>query len=191
MISHYQHFKFNKGFILLPVVFTLTILAVVAYLLSREGAINAGNVNREQQQDNALYIARAGYNHAVWQLNRQNCTGYADIPDTTLGENSYLAEFTDTIGTTLTAGSPANIKVTGIHDMGAIYTINRYREKIYQFPTQQLILQPGAASGKDAYLWYPGTTNNYGSVRETWVSTKSNDRTVALYHLIWDLYRAG
>ncbi|MCF6251584.1 MAG: DNRLRE domain-containing protein [Methylococcaceae bacterium] len=170
----------QSAFILLPVVLTLAILASVAYLLSRESAINAGNVNREQQQDTALYVAQAGYNHAIWYLNRQNCTGYSDIPTHNLGNQNYLAAFTDTNGTTLTAGSPTNIKVVGTLANGTSYTLLRNREKVYQNPIT-LVLQPDAASGKDAYLWYPGTTNNYGSARETWVSTMSNDKTVALY----------
>jgi len=168
MISHYQHFKFNKGFILLPVVFTLTILAAVAYLLSREGAINAGNVNREQQQNNALYIAQAGYQHAVWRLNRQNCTGYSDIPVTGLGGHSYLAEFTDITGIALTAGSPVNIKVVGIYANGASYTISRNREKVYQYPFTTVTLQLGADPGKDAAmhaLWVIQGLN-YGNYKQ-------------------------
>ncbi len=157
--------KNQRAFILLPVIFTLTILAAVAYLLSREGAVNAGNVNREQQQDSALYIAQAGYQHAVWWLNRQNCTGYADIPDTSFGSHSYLAEFTDITGATITAGSPVNIKVVGSYANGASYTISRNRVKIYQYPLTTVTFQLGTDSGKDATIFanYFSLSKNYGN----------------------------
>ena len=156
--------KKQRAFILLPVILTLTILAAVAYLLSREGAINAGNVIREHQQDSALYVAQAGYNHAVWQLNRQNCTGYADIPDTTLGDHSYLAEFTDTTGTVLTAGSPANIKVVGTLANGASYTLSRDREKIY-YPPTTMTLQLGTDPGKDTMIDSFYNLRNHGDYK--------------------------
>ncbi len=165
--------KNQRAFILLPVIFTLTILAAVAYLLSREGAVNAGNVNREQQQDSALYIAQAGYQHAVWWLNRQNCTGYADIPDTSFGSHSYLAEFTDITGATITAGSPVNIKVVGSYANGASYTINRNREKVYQYPFTTIALQLGTDPGKDAALhaFFFYTDLNYGNYKQEVSST--------------------
>jgi len=164
-----KHSTNQHGFILLPVILTLTILAAIAYQLNREGAINTGNVNREHKQDTALYIAQAGYNHAIWKINRQNCLGYTDIPDTTFAGHNYLASYTDTTGTTLTAGSPANIKVVGTSANGNSYTINRHREKIYQFPIQQIVFQPDSSSGIDTYLYEWKKTWNYGQSTTLWV----------------------
>lgn len=160
--------KKQCAFILLPVILTLTILAAVSYLLSREGAINAGNVNREHEQDAALYVAQAGYNHAVWKLNRHNCTGFTDIPVTSIGSHSYLAAFTDTTGTALTAGSPANIKVTGTLANGTSYTILRNREKVYQYPITSVTLQLGTAAGKDAAIhsFFLFKNYNYGNYKQ-------------------------
>lgn len=163
----------NKGFLLLPVVLTLAILAAVAFLLTREGAMNAGLVKREQQQDTALYAAKAGLNHAMWTLNRQNCTGYTDIPSTNFGDHNYLASYTDTNGTTLAAGSPANIKVVGTEANGASYTIQRYREKVYQTTLATLELQPDAAAGKDTYLSSWKSTWNYGVSGSIWADSES------------------
>jgi hypothetical protein len=162
MIQQFPQFKPNKGFILLPVVFTLTILAAVAYLLSREGAINAGNVNREQQQDTALYIAQAGYNRAIWHLKRQDCTGYTDIATTSFGDHSYKVTFTDATGATLTAGSPVNIKVKGTHASGVSYTINRYQIKFYGPQITMPPLHPDATEGIDTWVTANQPTNNYG-----------------------------
>jgi hypothetical protein len=156
MMHHSQSFKLKNGFILLPVVFTLTILAAVAYLLSREGAINAGNVNREQQQDAALYVAQAGYNHAIWQLNQANCSDYSDLINVNFGSNRYNATITPT------SGSPVNIGVTGVHAQGANYTINRDAVTLYQSPPLELTLQPGAAEMKDTFIDAFKSTWNHG-----------------------------
>lgn len=150
-MQNYQAINRNKGFILLPVVLTLAILASIAYLLSRESAINVGNINREQQQDTALYIAQAGYNHALWQLNQQNCTGY-NIPTTSFAHASYSTTITDTTGSILTAGSPVNIQIVSALADGASYSINRFREKIYQYPYTTVTLQLGTDPGKDAMI---------------------------------------
>ncbi len=180
MSLHYRHLKFNKGIILLPVVFTLTILATVAYLLSYEGAINAGNVNREQQQNTALYVAQAGYNHAVWQLKNNNCTGYTDIPATSFAQYRYLATFTDALGATVTAGSPVNIKIDVKRPLvdKVIYSINRYQVKLYKSSasSQELILQPDGADGKDTWITFESPTNNYGATSQMTISTAGNNR---------------
>jgi hypothetical protein len=175
MMHHSQSFKLKNGFILLPVVFTLTILAAVAFLLSREGSINAGNVNREQQQDAVLYIAQAGYNHAIWHLKQKECTGYTDIVTTTFGDHSYKATFTDATGATLTAGSPVNIKVTGTHANGASYTINRKQIKLLGSQTE-LPLQPDATEGKDTWVTSASPTNNYGATSQITITTDGNNR---------------
>lgn len=170
-----QYVNLNKGFILLPVILTLTILASVAYLLSSEGTMNAGNVNREHQQDSALYVAQAGYNHAVWQLNRKNCSAYTDIAATNLGVNSYLANITDTDGTSITSGSPVNINVEGTERNGVSYTFNRYQEKVYQYPTQQVVIQPDGSAGKDTYIYMWKKTWNYGLATSLWVKNDFAD----------------
>jgi hypothetical protein len=178
MISYQQHFKFNKGFILLPVVFTLTILAAIAYLLSREGAMNAGNVNREQQQNSALYVAQAGYNHSLWQLKKNNCTGYTDVPATAFAEYSYLASFTDASGATISAGSPVNIKVEVRRPpVGKIiYSINRYQVKLYKSSSQELVLPPNVAVGEDTWVTSQSPSNNYGATSQMQITTEGNNR---------------
>ena len=174
----------SRGFILIPVILTLTLLAAIAFMLSRQGAINAGGVVREHQPDVARYVAEAGMNNTIWQANAANCTGYTDLTDVSLGEHSYTTTITPT------TGSPVAINAVGTHSQGVSYSIQRDLVNVYQPPTT-LVIQPDAANGKDAYLWYPSTTDNYGSVRETWVSTMSNDKTVALYEFDLGAVPAG
>jgi hypothetical protein len=180
MSLHQLHCKFNKGIILLPVVFTLTILAAVAYLLSYEGAINAGNASREQQQNAALYVAQAGYNHAIWQLKKNQCTGYTDIPATSFAQYSYLVTLTDTLGATVTEGSPVNIKVDVKRPLvdKVIYSINRSQVKLYKSSTasQELVLQPDGTDGKDTWVTSGSPTNNFGAASQTTFTTTGNNK---------------
>ena len=76
MIGRAVSSKQHQGFILLAVVLTLTVLAALAFMLSRQSAINAGGVVREHQPDVVRYVAEAGLSHALWQVNNANCSGY-------------------------------------------------------------------------------------------------------------------
>lgn len=153
----------NRGFILIPVILTLTLLAAIAFMMSRQGAINAGGVVREHQPEIARYVAEAGLNHALWQANASSCTGYTDLTGVPLGQHSYTTTITPT------TGSPVAIKAVGTHTQGASYTYNRDQVKIYQFPNQQTVLQPGVTAGQDTYLYEWENTWNYGLSTSLWV----------------------
>ncbi len=169
-----------SGYILLPVVLTLAVVAAVAFLLTQQGAFNAGSVIREQQKNTALYAAEAGLNHAKWKLDRLNCSGYTDIANASLGAHSYSASITDSGGTTLAAGSPANISVTGTHANGGSYTLNRAGVKIYESVASTSILQPDAADGQDSWIYEFNKTTNYGSDASNWISNGNGSIGLAL-----------
>ena len=133
----------KHGFILLPVVLILTILAAMAFLISRQSAINAGGVVREMQTDTARYVAEAGYNHALWQLKQTGCATYTDLANIPFGPHNYSATYTPT------SGSPVSISATSTHAQGASYNIHRDRVKVYQ-TTTTVTLQLGTDPGKDA-----------------------------------------
>lgn len=159
----------QRGFILLTVVLTLTLLAALAFMLSRQSAMNVGGVVREHQPDAARYVAQAGLSHAQWQANQANCTGYSNLTNVALGAHSY----TTTISPT--SGSPVSIKVVGTEANGASYTLQRYREKVYQYPFQQLVIQPDATAGKDTFLYQWKSTWNYGLNTDLAADNKFSD----------------
>ncbi|CAN5167540.1 hypothetical protein BH24PSE2_BH24PSE2_14560 [soil metagenome] len=76
---------------MLPVVLTLTLLALVTALLL-ENSGTGGSVTAAQQQSDALaYAAAAGFEHARTLLETSGCLGAAALPATRLGRYSYSA----------------------------------------------------------------------------------------------------
>ena len=154
--------KVQNGYILLTVVFTLIILATLSFLLSQESAFNTGTANREQQMQSAQYVAEAGLQHAIWQLNQANCTGYTDLTSINFNDHQYTVSITDTSGNPTTSGSPVILVSTATLTNGATKTITRSEIKLYETTTSLLTLQPGSES-EDTYLWDGAHKNkNFG-----------------------------
>ena len=81
----------QQGFMLLTVVLALALLAAVAFLVSREGAVGAARAGAEAQADAARYLAEAGLRHALWQSDNNACRGGFTIPATNFGAGMYSA----------------------------------------------------------------------------------------------------
>lgn len=158
----------QRGFILILVLVTLGVLASIAYMISRQGAINTDATAAEQHTTQARYIAEAGLNHAVWQANASSCTGYADLTAVPLGDHSYTTTITPN------SGSPVSINAVGNHVLGASHTLNRTGQKIYQPTISQLILQPDGSTGKDTRVIYGAQgERNYGTAGLFWLSNSA------------------
>ncbi len=145
----------QNGFILLPVVLAITLIAALSFLMNREGAMAVNQLGGETDSTQALYMAKAGINHMQWQANNANCTGYSNLNAVNLGANSYNATISPT------SNSPVSIQATGTDANGASYTINRDRVKVYQ-PLTTVTLQLGTNSGMDTYLYSGQSTINFG-----------------------------
>lgn len=79
------------GFVLLPVVLAIALIASIAFLINNDSAMNvddAGNMLEVVQVDN---LVRAGLSHALWQAQNNNCSGNLTIPTTSFGKGSYSA----------------------------------------------------------------------------------------------------
>lgn len=165
-ITQHNQAKLQNGFILLPVVLTITLIAAIAFLMNREGVMNVNQVGGEMQTTQASLAAKAGMNHMLWQATNANCTGYANLAAANFGTNSYSATITPT------SNSPVSIKATGTDAQGASYTIARDRVTMYQ-PYKTLTLQLGTDAGKDAFIASGNSLANFGSdenaVMRTWI----------------------
>ncbi|MDD5112494.1 MAG: DNRLRE domain-containing protein [Methylobacter sp.] len=145
----------NQGFILLPVVLAITLIAGVAFLMNRDGAGNVNGLAGEIATTQAAYVARAGINQMLWQANNANCTGYVNASNVNLGGYSYSGTINPT------SNSPVSISVTANNAEGAGYSIKRDRLKVYQ-STVTKTLQLGTDAGKDTYIGNLWSTYNYG-----------------------------
>ncbi len=167
-ITQHNQAKSQNGFILLPVVLAITLVAAIAFLMNREGAMAVNQVGGEMQATQASLAAKAGMSHMLWQSTNANCTGYTNLAATSFGTNSYSATITPT------SNSPVSIKATGTDAQGASYTITRDWVTMYQ-PYNTVTLQLGADPGMDVAIASAYSTANFGgdenAALKTWLFT--------------------
>ena len=149
------HNSKQSGFILISVVLAITLTAAIAYLMNYEGAMNVNSLGREIDATGARYAAKSGFNVMLWQANRADCAGYANITDAAIGAASYSATITPT------SGSPVSITATGTQAGGASYSLQRDRVKVFH-PPITVVLQLGTTPGMDASINSFSSTSNYG-----------------------------
>ena len=133
----------ERGYLLLPVVAGLVLIASIALLLNHESAVYVGISARDAETDLLRQVTEAGWQHANWKAQGAGCTGYGVIPSTPFAGHTYAASITPG------AGSPVTITATGTLANGNALTVTRSPVKIYEF--DPLILQPGAV-GKDSFI---------------------------------------
>jgi hypothetical protein len=90
----------QHGYILLPVVILLTLVATVAFMLNNESALDSGITSSQLEAKQADYVARAGLSHGLWQLGQQGCGPYTDLNNQPLDSHSYTTTLTTGLGST-------------------------------------------------------------------------------------------
>ncbi len=96
----------QSGYILLPVMLAITLVAAVAFSMNYESASETNAVSSELESDQARYLAEAGLNHARWQLEQAGCGPFSDIAGQAFGSHSYSATITpNNAGGTITTYS--------------------------------------------------------------------------------------
>jgi hypothetical protein len=91
----------QRGFVLLPVVLLITLVAVVAFSLNHLGPMAVEPVASHAEARLAEQVARAGLEHAGWLTQNSGCGGDLTLSNEAMGANSYSA--TVTTGSTSTA----------------------------------------------------------------------------------------
>ncbi len=84
----------QNGYILLPVMLAVTLVAAVAFTMNYESATETNVVSSELESDQARYLAEAGLNHVRWQLEQAGCGPFSDIAGQAFGSHSYSATIT-------------------------------------------------------------------------------------------------
>ncbi len=159
-----------KGYLLLPVVLVIAVVAAVAFLMNRESAVDIRTAGAAAEVDSAHYVAEAGLRHALWKANSGACSGYS-LPATAFGGHSYQVVITPD------SGSPVSVTATGTLASGTNQSIRREGVRINE-AAAGFILEPDAAAGEDTrlYEWKPNW--NYGQstdlVVEGWVNSRSH-----------------
>jgi len=150
----------TRGFILLPVVMAISLIAGLAFLMNRDGAENVNRLAGEIEATKAEFAAKAAVNQQLWQANNSNCTGFSNI------SNASFSGYT--VNSTINPGSnsPVTISATASDSNGASYTLKRDFLKTYQ-PLVTKTLPLDNANGKDASISSSSTTSNYGVSDDT------------------------
>jgi len=145
-----------RGFILLPVVLALTLVAAVAFLLNRSGGMNMAMAARGLRTDAVRYVAEAGLAQINAQAQARNCSGYTDLPAAAFGTGSFNATVNPKSGTPVTLASTATLAD------GTTSTLTRSNVTVRQITPYVVTLQPGA-TGTDTYIRSSPATTNYGA----------------------------
>ncbi len=92
----------QNGFILMPVVLAIVLIATLAFLLNNQSTINIDIITAETEARQADHVTAAGMQHARWQLQQQACGPFSDLSSQTFGNHSYSATITPNTSTSTT-----------------------------------------------------------------------------------------
>lgn len=146
------------GFVLLPVMLLLSLVAAMAYLGNRETTLASATARGATDRDMANYMAEAGLNRAIVQMHDKGCGGsypiflLSPVQDTAFNGGRYYAYASKT------SGSPVTITSTGTYGDVQI-TLTRQNVPMHQATSTTVTLQPGTA-GVDTHVQSGSSTNN-------------------------------
>jgi hypothetical protein len=143
------------GFIMLPVVVALTLLATLVYLMGRDAGMGASLAARGLDADAARYVAEAGLARMNYKAQTSNCVGYGSLDNVAFGADGFSAN------TSPAAGSPVTLTATGTTAGGATVTLTRSNVVVRKTTPYVMFLKPGPA-GADTFINFGSATKNYG-----------------------------
>jgi Tfp pilus assembly protein PilX len=156
----------RAGFVLLPVILAMTLIAAIAFLLNRDNGFNAEMVSSQSDADRARYAAEAGLQALNADIQTHSCVGWypgllSPKTNSNFGGASYSAYAWPNWG------NSTSLTSTGSYN-GSSATLNRNNVIAYQTTSKTYTLQPNAAAGIDTYIDI-GNKND-GSFNTMWVS---------------------
>lgn len=139
----------QHGFLLLPVLLLLSMVAGAAYLTLREGHLNVASETRQGDADKARAAAEAGLHRVVHEAHLRGCDGdyphkKKPVEDMAFDGASYSAYASDM------SGSPMDISAEGRFGDARVM-LTRSKVVMHLATAQTLVLQPGPA-GQDTSL---------------------------------------
>lgn len=145
------------GFLLLPVSLLLIVIGVISFGLVQD--IGTGARSNLREAERARRLAEAGIAHATWKLNQlTTCSGYTDLPTTTVGGDSYQVSVSPSSGSPVTLTATATL-ASGLP--GSTVTLKRQVPKTAG-NTLTYTLKTDTA-GADTFLDSTTPTKNYGA----------------------------
>ncbi len=96
--------KPQNGFILMPVIIAIVLVATIAFMLNNQSSFNVDETGGMQDAEQAENIARAGIAHATWTAQYSGCAGDMTMATVPFGAGSYSASI-DAAATSTTSYS--------------------------------------------------------------------------------------
>lgn len=137
------------GFLLLPVLLLLSMVAAAAYLTQREGQLSLAGTVRQEAAHKARAAAEAGLHRVVHEAHRKGCDGSypvqsSPITDTAFDGARYIAY------ASVSDSSPLNITSEGSFGDARV-VLTRQQVIMHRANAQTIVLQPGPA-GQDTSM---------------------------------------
>jgi hypothetical protein len=148
----------RRGFILLPVVLLLSLVAAMAFLGHRETALASATAGGSRDMDKARYAAEAGLQRVTLKMHEKGCGGsYPIILFSALQDNAFDGgKYYAYAGKT--SGSPVTLSSTGTYGDAQI-TLTRADVPMHQTSAVTMTLQP-ASEGVDTQIVNGSATHN-------------------------------
>ncbi len=187
-----SHVGQQNGFVLLPVVLAITLIAVIAFMLNNQSAINVDETRGVLEAAKAEQVARAGLAHATWGIQNSGCAGNMTLPSIPFGADSYQASVTSATVTTaytvnvdqdtwLKESSPTE-NHGGDSELSAKAATGDNMRALYRFDLSTI---PGGAKIGSATAWFYVTINddkgavNIHEVTAAWTEAGATWATMA------------
>ena len=90
----------EHGYILLPVVLLIALVATVAFMLNHQSALDSGITASVAESAEVQYVARAGLQHALQHTRLAGCGPYTDLTAEPFGNHSYSTTLATVLGGT-------------------------------------------------------------------------------------------
>ncbi len=166
-----NHTGHQNGFILMPVIIAIVLVATIAFLLNNQSAINVTETGDMLEVEQAEQLTRAGLAHAIWQTQNSGCAGDIILPSTVFGTDRYDASVTSAATTTsytlnvlqdawLKESAPAENNGGDI-ELSVKAAAGDNMRTLYQFDLSTL---PAGASIGSATAWFYVTGNDDNDV---------------------------
>ena len=150
------------GYILLPVVLLITLVAAVAWMLNNASLLDGGITASVAESAQAEYVAQAGLHHALQQTRQSGCGPFTDLTGAPLGNHSYTTTLTSGLGSTtsytlvvdqdtwIRSDNPTDNRATD-SVLSVVYDSGKIDRPLYRYDLSSI---PASASILSASAWF-------------------------------------
>jgi len=89
-----------RGYVLLPVVIAISLIAALAFMISRESNMQVKIAASEFEIKQAEYLTQAGLQHGLREAVQQGCGAYTDLTNVAFENDQYSTTLTTDLGAT-------------------------------------------------------------------------------------------